>query len=175
MVHLITLLTPERVLPAKLGTALFVLGLLLCLVGSPYAAHGAAACRADPLVTLSNGITLDLHVQIGDSLSDVQHITYVLHGPALPTAGAVAATYPDGTGSISNVTYLTDGTPQHYYAVMTVTTGAAAVPVTGYLDWTAGGVHHSGTARAAGVSGKVFQTPVLLVVCATQCIPAMAH
>jgi len=60
-------------------------GLLVAgfLVASSLAAHAEAAfgaCRSDPLVTFPNGITVDLHATIGANLSDVRHVSYVLHG-----------------------------------------------------------------------------------------------
>jgi len=51
-----SVLTPERSLPAMLGAAVFSAGLLASLFGAPHHAHAAIGCRTDPIVTLSNGL-----------------------------------------------------------------------------------------------------------------------
>ncbi len=149
-------------------------GLLVAgfLVASSLAAHAEAAfgaCRSDPLVTFPNGITVDLHATIGANLSDVRHVSYVLHGSQQDSAAPSSVVYPDGTGPISDVSYVADAQPHQYYAIVTVTTGGSSVPVTAYLDWTAGGKHNTGTAQVAGLSEQPLQTPALRIVCANMC------
>jgi hypothetical protein len=39
-------------------------------------------CRSDPVVTLSNGDAVELHATIDDTTTDVQLVSYTLHGPA---------------------------------------------------------------------------------------------
>lgn len=151
-----------------------LLGLALTaglLAGSSHAlttAHAALACRADPVVTLSNGITVDLHVSATDTLSDLRHISYVLHGPPLPAApgapagfllsgsGWYTATYPDGTGAISSFQYVPDDNVGNYDAYITVTTGTANVAMTGYMDWVVGTGKPTPTAPAQGHSGQAL-------------------
>lgn len=138
------------------------------LVASSHAATSSAAvaCRADPIVTLSNGITVDLHVTANDTLSDLKHVSYVLHGPPLPAApgapagflssgsGWYTATYPDGTGAISSFQYVADDNVGNYDAYITVTTGLLNVAVTGYMDWVVGTGTPTPTAPAQGHSGQ---------------------
>ena len=96
------------------------------------AAHAAVACRADPVVVLSNGAVLDLELSIGDQLQDIQHIAYTLHGPV--GTSMVTALYPDGTGAISTVTYVADQPGVYMYSGdTTVTTGQPNRPVTAFL------------------------------------------
>ncbi len=155
----------------------FLLAGALCIGAATLAltptdqAHAAIGCRSDPIVTLPNGITVDLHVDIADTWSDVQHVDYVLHGPALSAADSAAlrVTYPDGSGPVSSFSYVPDSRPHRFSASITVTTGASSVPVVGYLDWVGGGKHHWGTPLMAGVSGQSVQTPELRIVCANQC------
>jgi hypothetical protein len=144
---------------------------LVALVGASGArmAHAAVVCRVDPVVAFSNGVTVDLYAQIGDALSDVRHVSYVLHGPALAASTSYAVSYPDGTAGISSFSYVGDGQPHSYYADITVTTGATPVSVTAYLDWVAGGKHNTGTAQVSGQAGHPVETPVLRVVCANLC------
>ncbi len=129
-------------------------------------AHAAVVCRADPVVTLSNGITVDLHVSANDTLSDLRHISYVLHGPPLPAApgapagflvssnGWYTAAYPDGTGAISSFQYVPDDNVGDYDAYITVTTGTSSVAMTGYMDWVVGTGKPTPTAPAQGHSGQ---------------------
>ena len=143
-------------LRARIGAAILAAGIL---ASGPLAlndAHAAIACRADPIVQLSNGITVDLHVSINDSLSDVHHINYVLHGPPLQSSSTVPAyvvSYPDGTGSFSSFTYMPDDNVGNYDADIVVTTGTM-VSMTGYLDWVIGGGQPTPTAPAQGHTGQ---------------------
>ncbi len=113
-------------------------------------ARAAVACRADPVVTLSNGITVDLHVTVNDAFGDLKHVSYVLHGP--PVASAIAA-YPDGTGAISSFTYVPDNNVGNYDADIVVTTGKT-VAMTGYMDWVIGRGQPTPTAPAQGHSAQ---------------------
>lgn len=94
-------------------------------------AHAAVGCRADPVVTLSNGAVLDLNLSINDTLSDVQHVAYTLHGPVGTSLASVS--YPDGTGAISAVQYVPDDTLGNYDGDTVVTTGIK-VSMTAYLQ-----------------------------------------
>src|SRR5579883_3268907 len=122
--------------------ALSLLGVALM----PRSAYAIQGCFHDPLVTFPNGITVDMHAWTGDAASDVQHISYVLHGPKADAGSGYSIVYPDGSGPVSSFTYVTDGQAHQYYADVTVTTTTPSVPVTAYLDWTAGGKHNTGTA-----------------------------
>ena len=157
---------------AQVAIALAAFGLYVGAGNMP-SAQAAVGCRADPIVTLPNGISVDLHVDMSSalgtlSLADVQHITYVLHG-SKKDGSAYTLSYPDGTGAISSLTYLADAQPNQYYADVLVTMRKPSVSVTGYLDWTAGGKHNSGTASVTGTAGAVVETPVLRIVCANMC------
>jgi hypothetical protein len=131
-------------------------------------ADAAVACRADPVVTLSNGITVDLHVTANDTRSDLQHVSYVLHGPPLPAApgapagfvgsgrGWYTVIYPDGTGAISSFQYVPDDNVGNYDAHITVTTVTPNVSMTGYMDWAVGTGTPTPTAPAQGHSGQAL-------------------
>ena len=71
--------SPRR---ALFGLAVPAAGLLAGAL-TPRAAHAMAGVAADPLVTLSNGIVLDMSTTIYDpaGLPDVQHVSYTLHLP----------------------------------------------------------------------------------------------
>lgn len=142
-------------------------GILACAL-APHADAALTLCHKDPIVTFANGIAVDLHVLIAATQSDVQHVSYVLYGPTGSDA-PTSVIYPDGSGSISDLTFRATGQLNRYYAIVTVTTGAPSVPVTAYLDWTAGGVHNTGTSQVSGASGQGLRTPDLQVVCGTTC------
>lgn len=59
--------------------------------------HAAVACRSDPIITLSNGHTVQISDQINDAVTNVTRVDYQLHVPAGVTA--------------TNVTYPADNTP----------------------------------------------------------------
>ena len=63
----------------------------LILTGA-HSAGAAAACRADPVITLSNGITLSLYADIYNDPSTIQQVAMGEHGPAGTTA--VSAVIP---------------------------------------------------------------------------------
>jgi len=131
---MVSLLTSARVRPTRWGSAVCGAGLLLCLLGSPLQTRAAAGCRADPVVTLSNGATLDLNLAFTTSdgtLSGVQHIAYTLHGPK--GTSLVSTSFPDGTGALSAVTYVADNTVGNYDGDTLVST-AVKVTVTAYMS-----------------------------------------
>lgn len=147
------LLTSIHVRRTVLCTAVLTAGLLAAPLAAP-SAHAAVACRADPVVTLSNGMTLDLSLSINDTLSDVQHIAYTLHGPLGTSLTSVS--FPDGTGAISTVTYVADDTLGNYDGDTIVTTGTK-VSMTAYLTPLAlppGSGTATPTAPAQGHSGQ---------------------
>jgi hypothetical protein len=49
---------------------------------APDAYATISGCRSDPVVTLSNGNTLDLSTVATDTYADVQQVSYTLHGRA---------------------------------------------------------------------------------------------
>ncbi len=110
-------------------------------------AHAAfGACRSDPIVRLSNGVTVDLTADISTSTANVQKITYTLHGPVGTTVTNV--TYTQGlAGPTERFTYLADE-PAGQYDAYTVasTTGSTAVTATTTIP-------SKGGASASGLSG----------------------
>ena len=121
---------------------------------------------ADPTVTLSNGLVVDLSTQFQDSLglSDVQHITYTLHGPVGTTMTGL--TYPDATGAISTLSYVADETPgsggsSHYDAYVVGTTKTPKIAMTTQfkvLTQRVGGGKVPPTQPAAGLSGQTLHS-----------------
>jgi len=176
-----SLFTTRHPRRALLGAALTA-AVLLGGAFTANTAHAAAGCRADPVVTLSNGVTVDLHISANDTLSDLRHVSYVLHGPPLPAApvpavltslagsvvpvvpvvpvvsgsGWYVAAYPDGTGAISSFQYVPDDNVGNYDAYITVTTGTPNVSVTGYMDWVMGTGAPTPTAPAQGHAGQAL-------------------
>jgi len=87
-----SLFTPERSRPATLGAALFSAGVLASLLSAPHHAHAAAACRADPIVTLSNGLVVHLSATVYDAPSDITGVAYTMHAPV--GTSVVSVVYP---------------------------------------------------------------------------------
>lgn len=142
-----SVLTPERSLPAMLGAAVFSAGLLASLLGAPHHAHAAAGCRADPIVTLSNGLVVDLSATVYDTPSDINAITYTMHAPAGMSVASVV--YPVDPNNIPQTfTFYADnpaGTWDTYTYVDTKTTGVsvtATAEVNNLAVFSANGTDH---------------------------------
>ena len=68
-------------LRAILGLAAFCAA-FTALLATPNGAYaGFGSCRADPIVTLSDGTRITLIAEIGTDVSNVQEVRYVVHGP----------------------------------------------------------------------------------------------
>jgi len=142
-----SVLTPERSLPAMLGAAVFSAGLLTSLLGAPHHAHAAIGCRTDPIVTLSNGLVVDLSATIYDTLSDINAVTYTLHAPV--GTSVVSVVYPVDPNNIPQTfTFYADnpaGTWDSYTYVDTKTTGVsvtATAEVANLAVFSANGTDH---------------------------------
>lgn len=110
---------------------LILMGLLLVVV-SLYAQSASAAlraCRADPIVWLSNGESVQMTAQIATDANDVRRITYTLHVPEgieveriIYTGGALS--------SKEEVVFVADMPPHHYRTDTVVTAHGRGIDVT---------------------------------------------
>ncbi len=142
-----SVLTPERSLPAMLGAAVFSAGLLASLLGAPQHAHAAGGCRSDPIVTLSNGLVVHLSATIYDTASDINTVTYTLHAPV--GTKVVSVVYPVDPNNIPQTfNFYADnpaGTWDSYTYVDTKTTGlsvTATAEVNNLAVFSANGTDH---------------------------------
>ncbi len=142
-----SVLTPERSLPAMLGAAVFSAGLLASLFGAPHHAHAAIGCRTDPIVTLSNGLVVQLSATVYDNPSDINAVTYTLHAPA--GTSVVNVVYPVDPNNIPQTfNFYADnpaGTWDSYTYVDTKTTGVsvtATAEVNNLAVFSANGTDH---------------------------------
>jgi hypothetical protein len=115
------------------GRMLGAAALFAALATSPFMAGSAHAnysiCRSDPVVVLSNLATIDLSANIGDDLSDVRSVTYVIHAPIGTRATAIIPT--DGLIGLKERTlFYADNARDTYTFTTTVTTGQGGVSVT---------------------------------------------
>jgi hypothetical protein len=128
-----------RRLPAVLGLAALQAGLLIASPPVSIAQATLGACNGDPVVVLSNGVTIDLYTTIQDDVSDVQQVVYTLHAPS--GTGVISVAYTSGLlGPKEVLWFYADNLPDIYDTatiVSTYTTGIAvttattAVPVVG--------------------------------------------
>lgn len=142
--------------------------LALCLLGNPASAGSASAhisvCRNDPILTLSNGMTLHMEVTIEDSVPDITAIGYTVH---LPVGVAVRhISYPSNTFSrVESVQAIADGPANTYVMSTSVATHAsrAAFTANDALTW-ANSPRSSGS--GSGLSqveaGGATATPVVV-------------
>lgn len=127
---------------------------LLAAVGlTTQPSSAAVACRADPVVHLSNGANLRIGVQIQDAASDVQQISYVLHVPAGVSAQQIY--YPVGNAltAVESLQVIADNQPGYYDTYTVVTTGASGVQVSAYTQFASQSLF-TGT----GLSGQTIHT-----------------
>jgi hypothetical protein len=103
-------------------TGLVVAGLAGGLAIPGHASAQQMACRSDPVIVLSNLATIDVEAGIGDSISDVRSITYVVHGPIGTRPLFIVNT--DGlVGLVEHFQYYADQSWGKFASETTVTTG----------------------------------------------------
>src|SRR3954454_3604625 len=117
----------------KLTLALASLALALSLTSlghsSAFALRGV--CRADPVLVLSNSVTLTLYEDISDTVADVTKMTYDVHIPRGVTVKSIS--YPgDFPASIQTVTVTADQSAGNYDGYTVVYTKTANISVTAY-------------------------------------------
>jgi hypothetical protein len=73
-----------------------MLGVMLGIMAPVLQAHaGFSSCQGDPVVSLSNGVVLDLSVSLDISASSVNQIVYTVHAPK--GTKVVSVTYTAGS------------------------------------------------------------------------------
>ena len=78
-------------------------------------------CAGDPIVTLSNGTSVDLSATVADDLSDVAQIVYTLHAPAGSSVTSVTSIGPKEV-----LRFVADNPPGVYDSATRVSTYTAA-------------------------------------------------
>src|SRR5439155_10658200 len=110
-----------------LGTAALSAGLLATSLIAPDAHAHVGGCRSDPIVTLSNGNTLDLSAVVSDTATDVQQVSYTLHAPA-----GTSVTREVDTSVLAPkdaFQFYADNPPNPYSVAATVPTLTPQIPV----------------------------------------------
>jgi hypothetical protein len=118
--------------------------LALSLLGGPllsgHAAAGLITCGTDPQIVLSNGKIVNMAVTIYDQASDVQNISFVLHGPAGTSVTSVVG--DNNFAGLESFQYVPDSSPYMYVSDIQVTTGTSTTATA-----TTTITNQSGTAR----------------------------
>lgn len=91
---------------------------------------GWMQCRSDPVVILSNGITMDLSADIGSLLWQVEQVDYVLHVPEGVSLVTAIAT-PSWPTTVETFTLIDDAPPGEYHSEITAHTTLGNAAVTG--------------------------------------------
>jgi hypothetical protein len=126
---------------AVIAAALLSLGLLSSPLLLSHAAAGLVTCGTDPEIVLSNGKTVIMAVTINDQASDVQSISFVLHGPA---GASVTSIIGDSTfAGLEGFQYLPDNSSSYSYTSDILVVTGTATTATGTTTIT----NQSGTAR----------------------------
>jgi hypothetical protein len=112
-------------------------------------------CRSDPVILLSNLAAIDVEAAIGDSVSDVHSITYVVHGPVGTFPLAIVNT--DGlVGLTEHVKYYADQSWGKFTSYTTVTTGTNGVSVQPSMAVVSALGLTLGAASTNGLSGQAL-------------------
>ena len=110
------------------GGALLCAALLAGTVFVPSARADLVGCRSDPVVILSNGVTVDLTATINDTEADVQQVAYALHAPM--GTSIVSVLYTSGAlGPKEVLQFFADSTAGVYRSLTQVRTGSHGVAV----------------------------------------------
>ena len=139
---------------ALLGAALTA-GVLLGGSLAVNTAHAAIACRADPVVTLSNGVTLQISEDIAADASQVAAIAYVVHAPA--GTQLLSVTYTAGAiGTKEKLKVTTDAPAGTYTSDTDVSVAIKGTSITGttVVSQTANPSAPTATASFSGLSSQ---------------------
>jgi hypothetical protein len=102
---------------------------VLSSVGVRSAIAGWATCRSDPVVILSNGVTMDISADIGTFLWNVEEVHYVLHVPE-GVQLVVALHTPTWLTSQESFTFIADQEPGEYHVETIAHTNYGSATVT---------------------------------------------
>jgi hypothetical protein len=108
-----------------------------------------SACRDDPIITLSNGVTIQLDTSIGDAVTDVNQVSYTVAVPRGVTVSSVTHVGDPQLTSKETVQVYSVSRPGQYASYTVVSTGASGAPVTVSMQ-----VSGAGSSSTSGQSGQ---------------------
>lgn len=114
---------------ATLGLAALGFGALASLSMTSIASAHHSGCRTDPIIYLSNGTQFNMVINISDDSSDVNKVTYAVHGPSGTTVTKIVYTGNAFAGK-EFFTYTANEKTGHFDTYTAVYTGAASMSVT---------------------------------------------
>jgi hypothetical protein len=128
----ISVFTARRTRHMLLGAKLLSASLLARSLVAPDTHAAISGCRSDPVVTLSNGVTLDLSTVVNDTTTDVQQVSYTLHVPE----GTWVTSEVDTSvlGPKDTFHFYADEPPSTFSAGSKVTTLTPQIPVAATTD-----------------------------------------
>jgi hypothetical protein len=136
------------------------LGLLASPILSGSASAGLITCAIDPVLTLSDGTQLQISATVNDDPSDIQSVTYEVHGPK--GTAMTGLSFPnDPLSYLESVTYVPDGPAPKYSARTTVTTGLSGVTVSASMTATNPTSGSQGSGTVAGLSGQTMYLTIM--------------
>ncbi len=131
--------TSPAALRRPFGRSLLVGSLLLALLfavaRTPVAQAAFSSCRADPVFVLSDGTIIDVQVDIGTDVKNVDEIHYVVHGPRGVKLIAAISTPTLGFEGLETVTYVADQAANQFVTDTVVETSVPSVRATSYTTF----------------------------------------
>jgi hypothetical protein len=137
-----------------------LLGVLFGVSRAPAASASLGGCRADPLFILSDGTILDVSVNIGTDVGNVDEIHYVVHGPKGVQLVTALSTPTLGFKGLESVTYVADGAANQYITDTLVETSLQNISATAQTVFAGNGLlalKLSLTAQYRAVQGQAGQ------------------
>ena len=107
-------------------------GLALLVTGTG-TAFGLTGCRSDPVITLSNGVTLVMWESIGDSASDVKSVKYQVDVPTGVSVRSVVYA-GDVAANLQSVTVSANENSGNYDTYSTVKTSKSGIQTAAYAQ-----------------------------------------
>jgi hypothetical protein len=146
----------------RLALALGAASLLAGSLAAPTAHAALVRCSSDPIITLSNGHTVQISDQIYDSPTNVSKVDYQLHVPAGVTATQV--TYPaDNTAGIPETfEFYSDAPSGTYKSFNTVYDKNSSVTINSTATVTNTVTGASMTQTSPGHPGQAIQMLIIM-------------
>ena len=120
---------PSRPARRLWAAALLTAG-VLAMPLAPRAHAAFAACRADPIVALSNGVKVQMGNTIYDAAANVTKVAYTLHGPAGTTVKSVVYPTDNTSGVPETFAYVADNQAGDYDSYSSIYDANTGVNVT---------------------------------------------
>lgn len=146
----------------RLALTLGAAGLLAGSLAAPTAHAALVRCSTDPIITLSNGHTVQISDQISDTPTNVSKVDYQLHVPAGVTATKVIYPADNTAGIPETFEFYADAPSGTYKSFNTVYDKNSAVTINSTAIVTNTATGASMTQTSPGHPGQAIQMLIIM-------------